>query len=191
MPSSDSHDLISLFVVPLNRLGVEYMVTGSLAAGTYGEPRLTNDVDVVIALSERDAVRLHELFDTPEFYVPPLEVLEAERRRSRHGHFNVIHHDSAFRADVYFAGDDPLHRWAFERCEKILIDDTVVWMAPPQYVIIRKLEYFRDTGSPKHLSDVSAMLTVLGSRLDQGALTQQINAFRLSAEWAKAQAAPA
>ena len=40
-----SPDLISLFIAPLNRLGVPYMVTGAVAAIIYGEPRLTNDID--------------------------------------------------------------------------------------------------------------------------------------------------
>jgi hypothetical protein len=42
-------------------------------------------------LSDTEATRLHTAFDTPEFYVPPLEVIETERRRPTHGHFNLIH----------------------------------------------------------------------------------------------------
>ena len=47
-------DLVSLFVLPLEALGIRYMVTGSVAAMGYGEPRLTNDVDVVVDLSAGD-----------------------------------------------------------------------------------------------------------------------------------------
>ena len=45
--------------------------------------------------------------------MPPLEVLEEESRRSASGHFNVIHHDTTMRADVYLPGDDALNAWAF------------------------------------------------------------------------------
>ncbi|HXC24689.1 MAG TPA: hypothetical protein VNU46_02160 [Gemmatimonadaceae bacterium] len=187
MPLPDQPDLISLFVAPLNQLGVTYMVTGSLAAGTYGEPRLTNDVDLVIVLSAADAGRLYAAFDPSAFYVPPLEVIETERRRPLHGHFNLIHHDTAFKADVYLAGDDPLHYWALDRREQIMVDEEPVWVAPPAYVILRKLQYFRDAGSPKHLTDIRAMLAVLGPRLDQPALMAQIATMHLEAAWERVQ----
>lgn len=74
-------DLISLFVAPVNRLGVVYMITGSVASGIYIHVRFTNDIDVVAVLSDIDAVKLHTAFDTPAFYVRPLEVIHLERQR--------------------------------------------------------------------------------------------------------------
>ena len=41
-------ELSLLFVRPLNQLGVRYLVSGSVAAILYGEPRLTRDVDCVV-----------------------------------------------------------------------------------------------------------------------------------------------
>ena len=40
------------FVVRANRLGLEYMITGSYAMSAYGEIRMTRDIDIVIQLSE-------------------------------------------------------------------------------------------------------------------------------------------
>lgn len=179
----ESPDLISLFVAPLNQLGIQYMVTGSLAAGMYGEARLTNDVDLVIMLSAEDVPRLHEMFDTPAFYVPPLDVIETERRRPRHGHFNVIHNESAYKADVYLVGDDPLHAWAFTQRTQIVVDTTPVWIAPPEYVILRKLQYFRDGGSSKHVTDIEAMLLVLDDMIDRSELRRRIDEYNLGTEW--------
>jgi hypothetical protein len=175
---------VALFVAPLNRLGVRYFVTGALAAGMYGEPRLTNDVDLVVELSERDAVNLHDAFDASAFYVPPLDVMLAERSRARHGHFNLIHHETAYKADVYLVGDDPLHRWGLERREQVTVDGEPVWLAPPEYVIIRKLQFYRDGGSAKHLRDVRSMVSVLGARIDRAALEEQVAAHGLASEWA-------
>ena len=42
------------FIVRLERLGIPYFVTGSMAGILYGEPRLTHDVDIVVALTSRD-----------------------------------------------------------------------------------------------------------------------------------------
>ena len=55
-------DLLSLFVDPLERLGLDYLVTGSVASMLYGEPRLTNDVDLVLDLTPADASRLRAAF---------------------------------------------------------------------------------------------------------------------------------
>ena len=42
--------LYQIFIGNFNRLGIRYMVTGAAASIVYGEPRLTNDIDVVIDL---------------------------------------------------------------------------------------------------------------------------------------------
>ena len=47
-------DLVQPFVVRLEQLGVPYMVTGSTAGILYGEPRMTHDVDIVVALALAD-----------------------------------------------------------------------------------------------------------------------------------------
>jgi hypothetical protein len=39
-----------VFTRRLEAQGLRYMVTGSVAAMSYGEPRFTNDVDIVIVL---------------------------------------------------------------------------------------------------------------------------------------------
>ena len=50
------------FLEPLERLGLPYCVTGSVAASVYGEPRLTADIDVVLLLKIGDLARLLTAF---------------------------------------------------------------------------------------------------------------------------------
>ena len=71
-------DLIELFVQPLNRLGVRYLLSGSVAAMLYGEPRVTHDIDFVVFLRSQDVSRLSAEFPPPDFYVPPAPVILAE-----------------------------------------------------------------------------------------------------------------
>ncbi len=47
-----------IFTRKFNELGLRYMVTGSVAAIYYGEPRMTNDIDVVVSLRPEDVLRL-------------------------------------------------------------------------------------------------------------------------------------
>ena len=39
-------DLLTLFVRPLEELGIRYMVSGSVASTLFGEPRMTHDVEL-------------------------------------------------------------------------------------------------------------------------------------------------
>lgn len=163
-------DLIGLFIGPLERIGVRYMITGGVAAVIYGDPRFTRDVDIVLALDVPDVARLEAAFAGPAFYVPPLEVLEEEARRPDRGHFNLIHRDTALRADVYLSKNDPLHAWGIERRRRIELDTMAIWVAPMEYVILRKLQYYRASGSDRHLRDVSMMLRISGDLLDHAEL---------------------
>ncbi len=141
-------DLISLFIQPLNRLRIPYLVTDGVAAVIYGEPRLTRDIDLVLDLRAEDVVRLAGAWPTENFYVPPVEVMAEEAARPAHGHFNIMHHDTALRADVYCLGsEDDLGAWVFRNGQRMRIGDDEVAVAPIEYVIIKKLQYFLAGGS--------------------------------------------
>ncbi|MEI7774703.1 MAG: hypothetical protein WCK17_07985 [Verrucomicrobiota bacterium] len=69
-----------IFTRKLNALDLTYMVTGSVAAIYYGEPRMTNDVDIVVFPRPEDALRLEPAFPQTEFYCPPRETIQIEQR---------------------------------------------------------------------------------------------------------------
>jgi hypothetical protein len=181
-------DLIEMFVRPLERLQLRYLVSGSVAAMLYGEPRVTHDIGFVVFLRVTDIARLPEAFPAPEFYVPPPEAIVAELTRETKGHFNVIHADSSLKADFFTANRDELHGWAFRNVRHYTLSGLTIRLAPPEYVIVRKLEYFREGGSDKHLRDIRAILNVSGALLDRTALNEWINRRGVVAEWQKASA---
>jgi len=160
-------DLVGLFVAPLEGLGLDYLITGGVASVIYGDPRFTRDIDLVLQLREADAEGLLDAFSPEDFYRPPLETLREEIRRPRYGHFNLIHRDTALRADVYLQGDDPLHVWAFDRRVRVPLEgEGAIWLAPPEYVVVRKLQYYKESGSDRHLRDVSAILEISERRIE-------------------------
>jgi hypothetical protein len=68
-------DLIELFAKPLAELGVPDLITGSVAATLYGEPRATHDIDLVVTLRSRDVGRIARAFPalgSPRFSYHPL-----------------------------------------------------------------------------------------------------------------------
>ena len=176
---------ITLFATRLNQLGLHWMTVGSVASTSYGEFRTTNDVDLILMLDEGDAARLAAAFPDSEFYCPPVDVIALEASRSERGHFNLIHHETAFKADVYLAGNDSLHSWALDRRRQIQLKGSTVWIAPPEYVIIGKLEFFREGGSEKHLRDIRGMLAM--TEVDRAFLEKKIAQRGLEDMWRKCQ----
>jgi len=138
-------------------------------------------------LEGEDIAPLREAFPPAEFYCPPAEVIEAEIAREQRGHFNIIHHESGFKADVYLNGRDPLHAWGLARARQLEVDGQVLVVAPPEYVILRKLEYFRDGGSEKHLRDIRSMLNTSPLAVQSDELEQQIVARGLQEAWRQVQ----
>ena len=177
-------DLFRIFTDPLGKARILYFVTGSVASMIYGEPRLTHDVDLVVELAASAAGKVSALFPDEHFYCPPEEVIHRECRRPSRGHFNLVHHASGFKADFYTVGRDPLHRWAMECRVSVRMDDgESVWIAPPEYVILRKLEFYREGGSDKHVRDVSAMLEFSAERIDLSVVEAKVRALGLLREW--------
>ena len=135
------------------------MITGSVASIVYGEPRVTHDVDLVIELRRPDTGRFVALFPIEEFYCPPSEIVEQEALRELRGHFNLIHHKSGFKADVYLANRDPFHAWALKRRIAIGQGEDLFHVAPIEYVIVRKLEFYKEgeigKTSPRHSGHVA------------------------------------
>jgi len=181
-------ELIDTFIRPLITTGLPYAVTGSVAAMAYGEPRLTNDIDLVLEIKIQDIPRLIAAFPEEDFYLPPSEVIATEIVRGARGHLNIISQHSLLKADVYLVSGDPLHRWAMENVKTLDIEGLPIAFTPPEYIIIRKLEFFREGGSQKHLRDISAMLEESSDIIDQTFLTRRLTALNLLPEYAQAQA---
>jgi hypothetical protein len=149
-----------IFTDRFNRAGLRYAVGGGVAAMVYGEPRLTLDLDLLLELSIKQIDRLLGEFPDFEFYVPPADAIQIEVARGHRGHMNVYHHSSGLRADIYLASRDPLDAWSLDNVVRVDVDGGMLALAPPEAVIIRKLEYFREGGSEKHVRDIRTILSM-------------------------------
>lgn len=179
MPARDE---LSLFAERLEAIGAPYMVTGATAAILYGQPRTTNDLDVVLSLNDATRSALLQAFPETDFYVPPESVIRTEQARHQRGHFNLIHHESGYKADIYLTGIDPMHAWAMPLRRRLRWSEGVdIAVAPPEYVVLRKLEYYREGQSAKHPADIRAIREVTG--VDEAALAPWLERMGLSALW--------
>ena len=68
----------------------------------------------------------------------------------------MIDNATMFKADVYVATGDPFEQWAFRNRRQLSLEETSVWLAPPEYVLVHKLEFLREGGSEKHIRNIAA-----------------------------------
>jgi hypothetical protein len=153
------------FTDALGTAQIRYAVVGSVAASVYGEPRATNDVDVVIQLRAEDASKLVSAFDPERFYVPPEEVVRVELARAVGAHLNIIALEDMTKADLYPLPVQQQH-W-FERRQAVDVAGQTIWLAAPEAIILHKLLFYREGGGEKHLRDIRAMLATSGDRMDR------------------------
>ena len=164
------------------RLGIPYRVVGSMASSLYGEPRATNDIDMVLQLDASKVASFCSAFPPPDFYCSLDAAHDAVKARFQ---FNILHLASGLKVDIIIAGDSEFDRAQLTRGGPLRVDDTHhVSVASPEDVIIKKLEYFKLGGSEKHLRDIVGILKVQAEAIDRAYLAEWIAKLVLSAEWA-------
>ena len=165
----------------LERLKIPYLVTGSMATIAYGEPRFTNDIDVVAELRREQVEAFCVEFPETEFYCSREAVLDAIKRR---GQFNILHPGSGLKVDVFVPAFSAFERSRLSRGVRLPGGTHfLAWFASPEDVIIKKLEYYRQGQSDKHLRDIAGVLKVLGSRVDREYITAWAKSLNLIDEW--------
>ena len=158
-------DLLREVIKVLDDLGITYMLVGSFASSAYGEPRLTQDIDIVVELRPEHVEGLCRAFPPGQYYVSPPAIEEAIRQG---GQFNVLHPRSGTKIDFLMARKDAWGRAQVVRRQSTrLLPDRDVFVACPEDIIIGKMEYYRRGGSEKHLRDITGILKVSGEQVDR------------------------
>jgi hypothetical protein len=154
----EQSDLLRYAVERLDEGGLVYAIVGSFASGAYGEPRFTQDIDILVDLQARHVEEICHSFPDPEFYVSRDAVQAAVSRR---GQFNVIHPTSGNKIDFMLTGTDVWQVNQLARRQEVpILPDRTVYLASPEDVILGKLAYYNKGGSEKHLRDITGILSV-------------------------------
>lgn len=175
------YELLAYVATRLEALRIDYLVTGSVASVSFGEPRFTNDVDIVVRLSEGQALRLCDALPEEEFYVSKEAAVDAVRRG---GQFNAIHFKSGLKVDFMAAGDSPYDESRFERPVSVQVTpDQRVSFASPEDIILSKLRFYQEGQSQKHISDIQGILRVSGPELDMEYIERWAGRLGVDDEW--------
>jgi hypothetical protein len=138
----------------LQRLQIPFMLTGSMALNYYAQPRMTRDIDVVVALGPEDVPNLVDAFQQ-EYYVSREAVLAAVQRGIS---FNLIHLESVIKVDCIVRKDTEYGRMELDRRRKIAIADFSTFLVSKEDLILSKLLWAKDSRSEVQLADVKSLL---------------------------------
>jgi hypothetical protein len=175
------YDLLHQMTQTLERLNIPYLITGSVASMAYGEPRLTNDIDIVAGIDEGRVGDLVAAFPPGEFYISGDMIRQAVRER---GQFNIIHPASGIKVDIMIPRDSPFDRSRFSRVRRITTaEHRQANFASPEDVIIKKMEYYREGGSEKHLRDITGIIKISGKELDHDYILDWTGRLGLTKIW--------
>jgi hypothetical protein len=171
---SEELDVLKQVARRLEKAGVSYMITGSIAANFYTVPRMTRDIDIVVELFEPDIGRFIPLFEN-DYYLDPQTVREAVKNK---GVFNLIHEHYIIKIDFVVRKDTPYRRREFSRRRKVAVDDQDLYVVSPEDLILSKLDWAKDSRSEVQLNDVRNLLKSV-KRLNRSYLARWAKALRI------------
>lgn len=185
--SSDAVQAAIEFAGVLERIGARYLIGGSLASITWGEPRFTQDVDFVAALEARHVDGLLEQLGD-QWYADETSIREAIARRSS---FNAIRLAGMVKVDVFVPPDEGLHasKWGRARLAVLTAQGgPELPITSPEDILLQKLDWFRKGGgvSDQQWRDVTSLLRIRAGQLDDEYLDQWVRRMDLEGLLARA-----
>ena len=148
----------------LDALGVPWVIGGSIASSVHGEPRSTQDVDMVVALLDRHVTPFAKAIGS-DYYVDA-DVMRAAVISG--GSFNAVHFASAIKVDFFVAGDDAFEAERLRSRQRVELPNGVLFVDTAENTLLRKLEWYRRGGaiSDRQWRDVQAIVRIQGDSLD-------------------------
>ena len=159
---SDELVVLKTVVQRLESAGIPYMLTGSIAANLYAQPRMTRDIDIIIKADTGQTDNLHSLFKD-DFYVDRGSIEEAVKNRSM---FNIIHNEKVVKLDLIIKKEGEYREAEFSRRARRKVDDIELFVVSAEDLILSKLHWAKDSLSELQLGDVRNIISLNRDNLD-------------------------
>jgi hypothetical protein len=163
------------------KLGVPYLIGGSLASTLYGMVRTTQDSDIVAEM-RLEHVKPFVSALQAEFYIDDEMIVESIQRNSS---FNIIHREAMFKVDVFIPRPRPFLQSQLARALRqdfTFESEVSARFASPEDTILSKLEWYRMGGevSDRQWRDILGVMKTRADDLDLAYLQKWARELRVS-----------
>ncbi len=138
----------------LETAGIDYMLTGSVALNCHAQPRMTRDIDLVVAFYLKDVARIADVLG-PDYYVSTEAAHDAVMHQSS---FNAIHQPTLLKVDFMIRKREDYRLHEFARRVRHRLSEFDVWVVSKEDLILSKLDWARESLSARQLSDVENLI---------------------------------
>lgn len=146
----------------LNRTGIIYYLTGSMASNYWGIPRTTHDLDFVVQLPMSEVTRIVREF-SGDYCIDETAVRAAHQPPYQ---FNAIDTRSALKVDFWLARAESFDQEMLRRRLQVTLFGEPAWICTAD-VILHKLVWNRASPSDRQVGDAAGIFAVQASALDQ------------------------
>lgn len=153
---------------------IPYMLSGSIALGLYTVPRMTRDIDFIIHLEAKNLDLFVNSFKDG-FYCERDVIKEAMEGPIKM--FNIIDHETGYKADFVVLKGDPYRQEEFRRRLKITYFGKTIYVVSPEDLLISKLIWIQEYQSPIQMEDIKSLIVV--DNLDWGYISKWIKQLKL------------
>ena len=165
----------------LERLGVPYLIGGSLASTLYGMVRTTQDSDIIAEMQLEHIQPFVSALEA-DFYIDQEMIAESIQRNSS---FNIIHRDTMFKVDVFIPHPRPFLKSQLARARRQTFTfgkNVGAKFASPEDTILSKLEWYRMGGeaSDRQWRDTLGVLKTKAGDIDLEYLHQWARELKVS-----------
>jgi hypothetical protein len=177
---------LKLVIEALNAAGVEYLIGGAIAEWAWGEPRATQDLDLVVKIPIKSINKLSKELKKRDMLISADIILDSILEDRADIPINAIHIHSGLKADLYPVREgDELRQSAFQRREQVDYGPPIgkVYIHSPEDLILYKLMYFGLSQQSKHSRDIAAILKSKKNELDMNYIEQWAARLGLSSLW--------
>jgi len=149
--------LLKSVCLQLEQHGIEYMLSGSLALNAYTVPRMTRDIDIVIALKEEHLTPFLSIFSKETTYFSTETIHHAVKQP---GIFNIIDFKTGYKVDFIVLKPEPFRQTEFARKIRSEVFGFPAWMVRIEDLILSKLIWIQELMSDRQTEDLKHLCSV-------------------------------
>lgn len=179
-------EFLTMILAVLHNVRIDYMIGGAIAVWPWGEPRSTQDVDLVIHLKAEQVTHLSRELEKVDILLPADIIMKNLYDIRGDIPMDAIHGSSGYKAEIFLVReDDTFRKIAFERRIRVDFGPEVgkVYVHSPEDLIIDKLLYYSLSRQTKHIRDIGSMMKTMGDELDYDYIQTWAVRKQISAVW--------